>query len=135
MANGERGIEALTPSRVPPRAGTARKPAPRKRTPATKARAPRKAPALGILALVLGIGAVVVVVVGINSATAGDYAPATTLAYAAIAASISGFLLGGVAVITARGRGIGGLAMVICVLANPVVLRQILDYASQLYPG
>ncbi len=135
MANGERGIEALKPSRVPQRPSTARKPVPRKRTPAAKTRAPRRAPAVGILALLLGIGAVVVVVVGINSATAGDYATATTLAYAAIAASISGFLIGGVAAITARGRGLGVLAMAICVPANPVVLMHILDYTSRFYPG
>lgn len=100
---------------------------------ATQERLPRKfTPALGVLALVLAASTVVLLSAGISLAVDGDYAASTAVAFAGITTSILGFLLGGIAVITRRGRWAGAIGMAVSVVANPVVLTHLLAWASGL---
>ncbi|WP_213815555.1 hypothetical protein [Glaciihabitans sp. dw_435] len=155
MANGERGIEALKPNYTPGRGDGARTPrairqsatdrAPRKSSPKpprgpkpakpTRAeRAGRRTILVGVFALALALGAVVLVSVGINLAYADEFAQSSRLAVFAIVVSIAGFLVGGVAVITGRGRSWGAVAMGVSLLANPVVLTQLIGWLSHVIP-
>jgi hypothetical protein len=85
---------------------------------------------LGTTALALGALTALLVVIGINLAVGDDFAASTAVGVIAVGVSIAGFLLGGVAVITRRGRLLGVVAVVVCVLANPVVLTRLLDFAT-----
>ena len=87
---------------------------------------------LGVIALVLAVVAVILVVVGITLALGDQFFASRIVGYSAIAISIVGFLVGGAALILRRGRLWGVLAMVICVLANPVILTGLLNAAGTL---
>jgi hypothetical membrane protein len=87
---------------------------------------------LGVLALCAALFTVVVTVVGIFSAETQRYEVATWLAYLATGTSAVAVLCGAAAVVTGRGRGWGGVAVLIGALASPPILTQLLGWASGL---
>ncbi len=84
----------------------------------------------GIASLALAVIAAVLQGVAIALATAGDYGTASILAYAAIVGSIVAFVGALVAVIANLGRRTGVAALVLAVLANPVVLLGLLGWVG-----
>ena len=88
----------------------------------------RRSPALGVLALVALIASIVVQVVAIAVASAGDYVPGTALAIAAIALSGVAVLTGLIALIIGRGRILGIISVVLGLLTNPLLLVAVLGY-------
>ena len=98
---------------------------------ATAAGTPRPpTPVPGLIALLLSATTVALLSSGISLALANDFSASSAAGLGAIGTSIAGFLLGGVAVITGRGRGWGAIAMVVSVLANPVILTNILGFVA-----
>jgi len=83
---------------------------------------------LGAFSLAFAALTVVLLITGLTLGFGKDYAASTSVAFAAIASSIVGFIMGGAAVITHRGRALGVVAVVLSVLANPVALTQILGW-------
>lgn len=97
----------------------------------TLTRGPRRnGPALGVFACVLAGVTVILFATGMSLAVGDDFLTSRYVGYFAIAASIAGFLVGGFAAITGRGRAWGAWAMVVSVLANPVLLAQALGYLA-----
>ena len=88
----------------------------------------RRSPALGVLALVSLIASIVVQVVAIAVASAGDYVSGTALAIAAIALSGVAVLTGLIALIIGRGRILGIICVVLGILTNPLLLVAVLGY-------
>jgi hypothetical protein len=118
MAREFDGIEALPRPR--------RKPAPKaveKHRPGTL---------LGVLAVGAALVTGALVWAGISSAMDGKFGPATSLAYFATGTSIVAVLGGICALVLDRGRGWGLAAIAIGLVANPLVLTRILDWASGL---
>lgn len=87
-----------------------------------------RTPLLGIVALVLGVLTVAALVTGIAIATAGDWAPATTIAYGAIGLSVLAVVVGVVAVVLGAGRRWAVIAVLLGVFANPLVLLAVLRF-------
>jgi hypothetical protein len=87
---------------------------------------------LGVVALLAALLTIVLVVVGVTSAMHGDYAGGTALAYVATGASIVAVLGGLAAVLFHRGRGWGAVAIVLGLAADPLLLTQVLGWASGL---
>ena len=85
---------------------------------------------LGLGALALAVLTAVLTGLAVSAATVGDEGGAQWLAIAAIAVSILSFLAGMSALLTGRGRLPGGLAAVLAVVANPWILRHVLDFFS-----
>jgi len=85
-----------------------------------RVRGPRRWPGLasGVLALLM-LGSTAV---GIQLASRGQAAAATSAAYAAIALSIAALVFGLIAVIRRWGRAAGIAGAVVAVLGNPLVL-------------
>jgi hypothetical protein len=85
-----------------------------------RVRGPRRWPGLvsGVLALLM-LGSTAV---GIQLASRGQSAAATSAAYAAIALSIAALVFGLIAVIRRWGRAAGIAGAVVAVLGNPLVL-------------
>jgi hypothetical protein len=104
-----------------------RRAAPRRRSSPAAARA-----RLGIVALLASLATVVLTAVGIASAMAGHWDTGTALAYAATATSVVGVLGGAAAVVIGRGRRFGAVAIVVGILASPLLLTRLLDLASGL---
>jgi hypothetical protein len=115
MASEYRGIETF-----------GRQPRRRKVAP------PRRRTDVGVVATCFAILTGVLTGVGISSAMSGNYALATTLAYAATGLSVLAVLGGVMAVFTGRGRGLGLLAIVLGILASPPLLTDILRWAGGL---
>ncbi len=92
-------------------------------------RAPR-GPGLGILGLAFGVLTVAATVAAIVIASSGDYGLGTITAYGAIALSVLAVLAGVVSVVLGFGRRWGVLAVLLGVLANPLVLLVILRFFS-----
>lgn len=86
--------------------------------------APRRG--LGPLTVALAVLFAIVTAVAIVVATDRNYSLATVLAWFAIAGTAVSFVLAAAAVVLGRGRRWGAVAMVVSVLANPLVLRLIL---------
>ncbi|NEM91010.1 hypothetical protein [Galbitalea soli] len=86
--------------------------------------------ALGIAAFLLAVATVVVVGVGISLALDGQYLVSSLLAYAASIMSVASVIAGLAALALSRGRGWGVAAVVLGVLANPLVLTRVLGWAS-----
>ena len=85
---------------------------------------------LGLGALALALLTAVLTGLAVSAATAGDESGAQWLAIVAIAASILSFLSGVFALMTRRGRLLGGLTAVLAIAANPWILLQVLDFFS-----
>ena len=86
--------------------------------------APRRG--LGPLAFALAVFFAVVTTVAVAVAAGGDYPTATTLAWFAIAGTAGSFVLGAAAAVLGRGRRWALAALVVSVVANPLLLRLIL---------
>jgi hypothetical protein len=114
MARGVRGIEALRPNYDPAR----------DRRPLTAG--------LGIIALVLCVVSGALDIFGITASLTHDYTLGTNLGFAAIAVTAFAFVVGAAAFVTHRGRGLGLVAMVIALLANPLVLTKLLAWLAGL---
>lgn len=131
--DGESGLVRYVPDEYVPRGAPeeALPPEPRSRDEARQGRR-RPTPVHALLATLCAVVTLVLLVVGINLALGGDYSASRVVAFVAVGASIVGFFLGGVSVILRRGRELGIAAMVVCVLANPVLLAQVLGWAHTL---
>lgn len=131
--DGENGLVRYVPGEYVPRGAPQVElpPEPRSRDGARQGRR-RPTPVHGLLGVACAIATVVLLVVGINLALAGDYSASRVVAFVAVGASIVGFFLGGVSVILRRGRELGIAAMIVCVVANPVLLAQVLGWAHAL---
>jgi uncharacterized membrane protein YcjF (UPF0283 family) len=92
-------------------------------------------PLLGILALALAVLTAVGLAVGIVIATAGDYRLATIVAYGAIGLSVLAVIGGVLAVILGWGRRWGVIAVIVGVVANPLVLLVVLRFFGGLQTG
>jgi hypothetical protein len=93
---------------------------------------PRKSRLLGVLALVAAVAAAVILSVGMTSANAGQYAAGSGLAYLATGVSVVAVICGASAALLGRGRPWGVVAVVIGLLANPLLLTKLLGAASGL---
>jgi hypothetical protein len=69
---------------------------------------------------------------GILLALGGTFELSILLAYLATGTSVVAVLCGLAAVLTGRGRGWGGLALVLGILSSPPVLTKLLSWASGL---
>jgi hypothetical protein len=95
--------------------------------------APRQTgPALGITSVALAIVTIVVMAVGLATSLRGEFEAGTTLAYVATGMSIVAVLGGLSAVLMGRGRGWGVVAIVLGLIANPLLLTKVLGWASGL---
>lgn len=89
-----------------------------------------KTPLLGILAVGLVVLAAIVQGVAIVMATDNRYLVSTVLGYGAVAASILGFLVGAAAAVLSLGRRWGIAAMLLSLVANPIVVLNVLTFFS-----
>jgi len=92
----------------------------------------RRGPWVGVLALTLAVVMVLVWALALSLASAAAPEPATWLAIAADVLSVVAVALGIVAVIVARGRAAGVVAIVVGILLNPVVLLHGLTWIGAL---
>jgi hypothetical protein len=131
--DGSDGLVRYVPGEYVPRGAPAPvlPPEPRSRDGARQGRR-RPTPVHALLGSLCGIVTVALLITGINLALGGDYTASQVVAYVAVGTSIVGFFLGGVSVIRNRGRELGIVAMIVCVLANPVLLAQALGWAHSL---
>lgn len=90
---------------------------------------------VGIVALGLSVCAAVLHVIAVVVASGNDFEPATLLGYGAIGVSALGVIVGIVAVIMGRGRRWGVAAIVLGLIANPLLLLVVLRFASGLVTG
>lgn len=89
-----------------------------------------RGPLVGIGALGLAVAGGVVHGVAVAVGTGGDGAGATILAIVAIVLTAAAFLAGLVAVVFGFGRRAGVVAMVLALVANPVVLLTVLRWVE-----
>jgi len=82
---------------------------------------PRRRRTPGVLALVLVVVAVLAEAAALTLATADADLAGYVLAVVAIGASVAALVVGLVAAILGRGRGLGAVAAVLAVIANPLV--------------
>ena len=94
-----------------------------------------KTAVLGALAALLAVLTVAALVSGIVIATALDYRLATTLSYAAIGLSVLAVIGGVAAVILDLGRRWGIAAVILGIVANPLVLLVVLRFLGGLEAG
>ena len=87
---------------------------------------------LGLAGLLAGVVTLAATSVGIAVSMAGHYEPGILLAYLATGAAVVAVLCGAASVVTGRGRVWGAIAIVLGVLACPLVLTRLLDWASGL---
>jgi hypothetical protein len=97
-----------------------------------KAAHPKRRTDVGVVATCVAVLTVVVTGVGISSAMSGKFELATNLAYFATGLSVIAVLVGVMAVITKRGRGLGLFAIALGILASPPILTDILSWAGGL---
>ena len=86
----------------------------------------------GLAALVLAVSTAIVHGTAIAAATGGDFAGGELLGYVAVGLSIGSFVVGAAAILLGRGRAFGVAAVLLGVLANPVVLLKVLELAAGL---
>ena len=77
---------------------------------------------LGMASLVLAISAVVLEVIAIAIGSGGAWGPATALAWLIVALFAISIALGLAAILSGNGRGRGIGAVIVSLLANPLVL-------------
>ncbi|CAN5256780.1 hypothetical protein BH09ACT5_BH09ACT5_10610 [soil metagenome] len=92
----------------------------------------RRTPAFALATALLTAGTVAVHVAAIVVASGGDYPDGTLLAYVAVGLSVLAVITGVVAGIRGPARGWVIAAVVLAVLANPVVLLSVLRFLSGL---
>lgn len=85
-----------------------------------------KTPLIGAVAVGIAVLAGLLQGVAIVVATSGDFLPATVLGYLAVGLAILAMVGGVVAIVLNRGRRLGVVAVIVGVLANPLVLLWIL---------
>lgn len=90
---------------------------------------------LGVVAAALALVTIGVHIAAIVVASGGDFATGTLLGYLAIGASALAVVAGLVAAILGRGRAWGIAAVVVAVVANPLVLLAVLRFLSGLQTG
>jgi hypothetical protein len=93
---------------------------------------PRPRWRLGVLAFGAGLFTATATTVGILLAMGGRFEASILIAYLATGASVVSVLCGAAAVVTARGRGWGAIAIVIGILSSPPLLTRLLAWASGL---
>ncbi|MEP6478239.1 MAG: hypothetical protein ABJB03_02515 [Rhodoglobus sp.] len=91
-----------------------------------------KTPLLGILALGLVVLAGIVEVLAVNTATDGRYLVGTVLGWGAVFGSVLGLLVGVVATVLDLGRRWAITAMVLSLVANPIVVLTVLNFVKQI---
>lgn len=91
-----------------------------------------KTPLLGILALGLVVLAGIVEVLAISTATDGRYLVGTVLGWGAVCGSVLGLLVGVVATVLDLGRRWAITAMVLSLVANPIVVLNVLNFVQQI---
>lgn len=89
-----------------------------------------RSPGVGVVASLLAVATAVLVGVAVRAASGGDDALATSLAYAAIATSAVGVLVGILAIPLRSGRALGAIAAAVSLGANPWILLQVLSFFS-----
>ena len=94
--------------------------------------APRRAPWVGVVSVLLAVATVVVLIFAVSVATDGALATGSTLAWVGIALSIAAVLTGLTAIIVRRGTLWGIIGIVLGLFANPFVLLSLLQLASGL---
>lgn len=94
-----------------------------------------KTPVLGVVALALGALTGAALVTAIIVASAGDWSLGTIVGYGAIGLSVLAVVGGVTAVVLGLGRRWGVLAVVLGVLANPLVLLAILRFFGGIETG
>lgn len=87
---------------------------------------------LGVIALLASLVTVAATAIGIGTAMGGHWESGIVLAYVATGTSIIGVLGGATAVVMGRGRRFGAIAIVVGILASPLILTRLLDLASGL---
>lgn len=85
---------------------------------------------IGLFALVLVVLLIALEVVGVVLALDAQYEPATLIGHIVTLGTAAPLLLGLAALITGWGRGWGFLAVVLSVLANPLVLNAVLRWGA-----
>lgn len=93
--------------------------------------APRSRPLpIGVFALVLALLLIALEVVGVLLALDGQHDAARLIGHIVTLGTAAPFLLGLAALITGWGRAWGATAVILAVLANPLVLNTVLSWAS-----
>ncbi|MCU1580284.1 MAG: Naphthoate synthase [Rhodoglobus sp.] len=90
---------------------------------------------LGVLALAFAVLTAAALAAGVVMATAGDYRLATVVAYGAIGLSVLAVIGGVLAVILGWGRRWGVIAVIVGVVADPLVLLVVLRFVGGLQTG
>jgi hypothetical protein len=98
--------------------------------PAPVALPRRRTAALGILSLVVAVLTVAALVVAIVVASGGDFPLGTLLSYLAIGLSVVAAVVAIVALVIGRGRRWAVAAVIVAILANPLVLRWLLTVVA-----
>ena len=80
----------------------------------------------GPLAALVAVVSAFVTAAAVSVAAGGDFSTGTALSWSAIVGTAIAFVIGAAAVVLARGRRWGVVAMVVAPLANPLVLRLLL---------
>lgn len=86
----------------------------------------RKTPLIGALGVALAATAAVLQAVAIGVATGGDYLSSTVVAYLAIGFSVLAVGIGVLGIALNRGRRLGIAAVIVGIVANPLVLLLLL---------
>lgn len=87
---------------------------------------------LGLFAVILALLLVALEVVGVFLALDGQFESATLIGHIVTLGTAASLLLGLAALITGWGRAWGFLAVVLSVLANPLVLNAVLGWGARL---
>jgi hypothetical protein len=95
---------------------------------ATRRHSPRWV--IGAVSLAIAVATVILHIVAVSIASGGDWAAGTVVGYVAIGTSILGIAVGALAILLSRGRGLGIVAVVVSILANPYLLLQLLNFFS-----
>ena len=90
---------------------------------------------VGIGAAVLAAAVIALTSTGVVVGAGGDLVASTALAYAAIVVSLVAVVVSLVAIVGGFGRRWGVAALLVAVLANPLVLLTVLDAAERLQTG
>lgn|GEM_PF-2275739 len=90
---------------------------------------------LGVAAFAIAVGAALACGIGVGVASNGSWTLATGLAYAGVGFSVIAVVLGLFAVFADLGRRFGTWAVIIGVLANPIVLLALLRAVSAIRVG
>jgi CBS domain containing-hemolysin-like protein len=116
MTNEHHGIEVFT----------------RRRTRRAAAQATRPNKILGLVALLAALATILLFWMGMSFAVGERNLVSTDLAYLATGMSVVAIVAGGSAIVLRRGRALGAIAIVLGLLANPLLLTRFLNWAGGL---